>query len=294
MMSLVANAQILYKISGKGLQKESYLLGTVHTVAASFVDSIPGANRVLNEVQQVCGELDMRYVTNPDTSLAIALLMILPEDSTANKIMSEEYINELCLTVKENYNIDLSTPQYATLLKLYPIMLMVTIPQLSEIMKNQQKATEGKNSATSPVVMDLYFQQEAEKAGKTVIGFEYYTFQIKLLTSLLEMPMKEQYEKMLESFKNKREGENEIKCIEAVYKSFDLKKIEEEINKDDDFANYATKVFDSRNEDWIIKMQPIMKEKSTLFVVGAGHLIGEKGLLKLLRQQGYDVTAVTK
>ena len=36
MMSLAANAQVLYKISGNGLKKASYVIGTCHVVKASF------------------------------------------------------------------------------------------------------------------------------------------------------------------------------------------------------------------------------------------------------------------
>ena len=37
---------------------------------------------------------------------------------------------------------------------------------------------------------------------------------------------------------------------------------------------------------------PIVNEKSTLFVVGAAHLPGEKGVLELLKAEGYTVEAV--
>ena len=33
---------LLWEISGNGLQKSSYLLGTMHTVGYSFLDAIPG------------------------------------------------------------------------------------------------------------------------------------------------------------------------------------------------------------------------------------------------------------
>ena len=53
-----ASAQLLYRISGKGLEKPSYIVGTYHLAPATFVDSIPGARAALDEVEQVCGEVD--------------------------------------------------------------------------------------------------------------------------------------------------------------------------------------------------------------------------------------------
>ena len=48
----------------------------------------------------------------------------------------------------------------------------------------------------------------------------------------------------------------------------------------------------ARNADWVEKMPAIMADKATLFVVGAAHLPGERGVLELLEKQGYTVEAV--
>ena len=295
MMSLAANAQVLYKISGNGLQKDSYVIGTVHVIKASFVDSIPGVNRVLNEVEQVYGELDMRHVSNQDTLLAVAQMMMLPPDSVATKIMTEEEFATLCRVVNENYNIDLKSPQYAVLLQFYPLMVMVTIPQLSEMMKLQKAMAEGTDVETPEQIMDISIQQKAIGLSKPVFGLETYSFQIKLLTSLFEMPLHEQYLKMIESFEKKGESEKTIKGLVDAYKTFNLDKLNVYLQAStDDFQNMSNRVFDSRNEDWAKKMPAIMSEKSTLFAVGAGHLIGDNGILQLLKKQGYKVKAVKK
>lgn len=51
-------------------------------------------------------------------------------------------------------------------------------------------------------------------------------------------------------------------------------------------------LLDNRNLDWASRMPAIMKAAPTLFVVGAGHLPGSKGVLKLLQEKGYTVEAV--
>ena len=55
----ISNAQLLYKISHKNLEKPSYIVGTYHLAPASFVDSISGARVALDEVAVVCGEVVM-------------------------------------------------------------------------------------------------------------------------------------------------------------------------------------------------------------------------------------------
>ena len=294
MISLASNAQVLYKISGNGLKKESYVLGTVHVIKGSFLDTIPGANRVIDNVEQVCGELDMRHMTNQDTLLSLAQLMMLPEDSVATEIMTEDEFAKLCRVVNENFNIDLNNPQYATLLKFYPVVLMTTLAQVSEMMKLQKAMAEGTLTETPEPVMDVFIQQKAIGQNKPVFGLEYYSFQIKMLTSLLEMPLHEQYKQLIESFEKKEEGERIVKSLIDAYKSFNLDRLSEALKSETGFENIESKVFDSRNENWAQKMPSIMAEKSTLFAVGAGHLLGDKGILNLLKKQGYKVKAVKK
>ncbi len=46
-------AQLLWKISGNGLAKPSYVIGTYHLAPVSFADSIPGLKEALNASEQV-------------------------------------------------------------------------------------------------------------------------------------------------------------------------------------------------------------------------------------------------
>ena len=45
----------------------------------------------------------------------------------------------------------------------------------------------------------------------------------------------------------------------------------------------------ARNADWTEKIPAIIADTPTLFVVGAAHLPGERGVLKLLKKKGYTV-----
>ncbi len=44
-----------------------------------------------------------------------------------------------------------------------------------------------------------------------------------------------------------------------------------------------------RNTNWVTQLKNIMKKESVFVAVGAGHLVGEKGLLSLLKKEGYTV-----
>ena len=49
-----------------------------------------------------------------------------------------------------------------------------------------------------------------------------------------------------------------------------------------------------RNRAWMEQMPKMFADASTLVVVGAAHLVGDEGLLSLLRQTGYTIDPVDK
>lgn len=51
-------------------------------------------------------------------------------------------------------------------------------------------------------------------------------------------------------------------------------------------------LLNNRNKNWLKIMPELMKDNSTFFAVGAGHLLGEEGVITLLQKQGYMVTPV--
>lgn len=56
--------------------------------------------------------------------------------------------------------------------------------------------------------------------------------------------------------------------------------------------DYTKILLDNRNNNWMPNVIKSMNEKPSFFGVGAAHLLGENGLINLLRQKGYTVTPV--
>jgi uncharacterized protein YbaP (TraB family) len=52
---------------------------------------------------------------------------------------------------------------------------------------------------------------------------------------------------------------------------------------------YEELLLTRRNINWIGQLKAIMHKESVFVAVGAGHLVGEKGLINLLRKEGYTV-----
>lgn len=288
-----ANAQLLYKISGKGLDKPSYIVGTLHLAPASFVESIPGANRILVSVDQVCGEVDMNEINSTENMQKMMEAMMLPEGQSLSDILTSEEMDKLNAYLRKILGVDLTNPMIAEQMgKMTPMSLGTTLELMTYM-----KETPGFNPAA---LIDEYFQKEAIKKGKPIIGLETVDFQIQILykSSTLDrqkedlfcsIDNEEEYSKLMKEMREAYFAQN-IEELQAVMEqAYDIPCGDiEETEKEMELVLYG------RNEDWIKKMPAIMSEKSTLFVVGAGHLPGDRGVLKLLKDNGYKVKAVKK
>jgi uncharacterized protein YbaP (TraB family) len=108
--------------------------------------------------------------------------------------------------------------------------------------------------------------------------------------SFLEMAQKEKKEVLgLERIEGqKREFEEMV----SLYKKKDLSSLALLINKSTSQSDYEDILIYNRNRNWVPVMEKAMSDHSVFFAVGAGHLPGENGVIRLLRKAGYTVRPV--
>lgn len=279
----VINAQLLYRISGGGLNEPSYIIGTYHLAPASFVDSIPGAGEALAAVEQVCGELDMRDLESPENRQKLQQAMLLPGDSTLKDVFTPEEWENLNSYTKRIVGVGIDNPMLA---KMQPFALATQL-QLVQYMK----MTPGFNPVA---LIDSYFQTKASQSGKAVIGFETIEFQMEVLYG---KDLERQKQSIFCMIDNEEYTFEMMKNLTAAYFSQDLAALqqitEEKMgNSCDSTPEEDEALIYSRNAAWVEKIPAIAGENATLFVVGAAHLPGERGVLELLEQAGYTIEAV--
>lgn len=282
------NAQLLYRISGNGLDKPSYIVGTYHLAPASFADSIPGAKAALDEVGQVCGEVDMAEMQSMAGLQKVMAAMMLPDGQSLSDILTKEQLDKLNAFMMETLGTDLNNPMVAAQLgKMTPVAISTQLQ-----MVQYMKMTPGFNPTE---MIDSYFQNAARAAGKSVIGFETVDFQISVLYT--GTSIERQKEKLMCMLDNQEYNFMIMKNVTEAYFSQDMEKIcevtEEKLgNSCDNTPGEDEALIYGRNADWAEKMPEIMSSGSTLFVVGAAHLPGERGVIELLKNKGYLVEPV--
>ena len=288
MATVGMNAQLLYKISGKGLQKPSYIIGTYHLAPVSFVDSIPGLRGALAESEQVYGEIETADMTSPENIAKMQQAMMLPEGKTLTELLTPEQMQKLNATMRELLGVDMSNPMVAQ--QMNKMLPQALVTQLTVIM--YLKKHSGFNPTQS---FDDYFQQQAVAQGKPVGGFETMDFQLQALFGSISI---ERQIELLMCFLNNREWEeSQVDNIVEAFFAQDLNRIEAAMDEKQDNSCDATDeenelLIYGRNATWLKKMPEIMQQKSTFFAVGAAHLVGERGVLAGLRNAGYLVEGI--
>jgi len=280
-------AQILYRISGKGLESPSYIVGTYHLAPASFADSIPGMAKAIEETTQVCGELDMMDAFKPENSARLMQAQMLPEGVTLPSLFTPEQLKRLNALLLEVYGTNLEDEAFAFQMeRMSPVALSTTITLLS-YMKDG-------NSYNPMDLIDNYFQTQALQNGKSVKGFETVDLQMNILYGA---PLEKQVNDLMCMVDHFAESKEMVDRITEAYFSQDLDQIERVMESEASFDCSTSPedtdiLVDNRNRAWVKMMPEMMAEQPTLFVVGAAHLCGEQGVLKLLEEAGYTIEGV--
>ena len=281
-IALSANAQLLWKVSGKGLEKPSYIFGTYHLSPLSIKDSIAAMPQAMSETTQVYGEVVMSEMATPAFMQSMQQQMMMPKDTTLQSLFTPEQYEEVGKVVKENMMVDI-----AMLAQLKPAAINQQLVVLLYM-----KHTPGFNPQEQ---LDTYFQQQAGQQGKKVGGLETAPSQIDILFN--SQTLQRQANLLYCAISDIEKGIEQSKRLIAAYEKQDLDAMlqlmeERDGNSCDPLPGEMEAMLDNRNKAWVEKMPTIMTEAPTLFVVGAGHLPGDNGVLNLLKQQGYTIEAM--
>ena len=286
--TIACNAQLLYKISHKNIEKPSYIVGTYHLAPASFIDSISGANAALAAVDVVCGEVVMSEMESRENQKKVQQAMMLPDGKSLTDVFTTDEMQRINDYMDSLLGMNLNNPILKSQMGKMTPMALSTQLQLVQYMK----VTPNFNPLK---LIDAHFQKAAKKAGKQVAGLETVDFQIEALYK--STTIERQKQQLLCMVDNAEYHALQMKELSAAFFTQDIQALwevtEEKMgNQCDSTPKEEEILIYGRNAAWVEKMPAMMENASTLFVVGAAHLPGERGVLELLKARGYTVEAV--
>ena len=136
--------------------------------------------------------------------------------------------------------------------------------------------------------IDMHFLSKAGQ--KKIVELESVDYQVDLLSSLSDA---EQESFLVHTIKELETLSRESDKLLRIWKAGDEKGLETLLpagGTDQGMAPVYEKLIYTRNRSMTAKIEEILRSKDTCFViVGAGHLVGKKGIIELLRGKGYAV-----
>lgn len=271
--SFFASAQkldnaVLWKISGNGLSKPSYLMGTVHMTCDASLDK--NILKALDETNQLYLEYDM---DSPTLSEEMSAEAFMKDGKKMSQLVSPKDFKSVRDYVKKNFDMELTTVE-----EYKPFMLTTMI--YSKILDCPAQSYEN----------ELITVTKSQK--EEVYGLETVKEQMQVFE---DIPYEVQMQEIVRTANGGFEKDiAEYKSMLDAYAHKDINKLQK-ITKETEnilFIKYNDVLITNRNKNWIPRIDKIVKETPTFFGVGALHLGGKEGIIKLLRKKGYKVEPV--
>lgn len=261
----------LWRVSGQELTEPSYLLGTLHILDHHYLEAQPAIMQAFHSSQAVVTEVIFDSV-----SIALAATeSLLPAGSLRDFLDSTDYA-QVDAEIKNLIGVPLdmlaSMKPMAVTTLLALTYYQVAIPELAQLTGEP---------------MDKWLQDEAVRTGKQSLALETIQEQMQMLFD--GQPYQEQADGLVEIVAEKELMIQLSKAMYDAYLASNLEALGQTAYSTPESETLMAALLDVRNLAWLEKLPAIMKNQSTFIAVGALHLHGEKGLIQLLRNQGYTV-----
>jgi uncharacterized protein len=260
---------VVWKVDGG--DNDVYLFGSVHLLPEGGFTVDGALAEALERADRVCLELDPAAHNEAET-LSLTLARAVDPDGRSLFDLLGPDADE----VREragDAGIDLSQ-----LAMFEPWFAGMTV----SLMALQRHGFDGKHG------VEQLIQAAAKSKKKPVCGLETLDEQLALLDS---MPADSQRELLLQSLDEADEVEELIVPLLAAWRDGNLGYMERRLAEDmADYPDLSGPLIFDRNERWADEIDGMLEgSQNVLLVVGAMHLVGERGVPALLEERGYTV-----
>jgi uncharacterized protein YbaP (TraB family) len=267
--SFFTNSQLLYEIKSKDGQHTSYLFGTIHMMPKEQFNIDSTLTAAFNKSSMIAMEVDL----NMDLAQKIELAKetILPEGKTLRNICTDAQYQLIYTYALDSMH--MSKKKFKRYSRLKPFFF-------SSVML--QESLEDTKS------YELEFGEMAKKGSKKTMGLESIQVQMQTINTV---SLEDQVRMLID-------GMNQTQGYDAMLSNYLSESIDalyiDIITESEGFPNFVENFLNKRNTQWIPVITDQIERENTFIAVGAGHLPGPKGVLELLRAQGYSLTPIRR
>jgi uncharacterized protein YbaP (TraB family) len=272
--SAYAEKTFLWKVQSK--TTTVYILGSIHFMKKEMYPLNKKIEDAFDKSQILAVEANVNDVSKIDIQKLLETAFYTGNDTLENHVSKETY--EL---VKREFE-GLGFP-ILVINKQKPWILALTLTSL-ELAKSGYDPEYG---------IDIHFLSEAS-GRKEIKELESIDYQINLLSGFSDM---DQEAFLLYTLKDLNSLDTEVDQLIRTWKTGDAKGMEslliKSLHEDQKLTLVYGKLLYERNRNMVSKIEGFLKTAETYFViVGAGHLVGDKGIIEMLRKKGYLVEQI--
>jgi len=269
---------LLWEITGPNTKKPSYIFGTIHIIDADRYFLPEGMMTAFESSSKVFFEIDMAEMSDMSAMMGIMGKIFMKDNKTLKDLLNEQ---EYTLVTKHFEKMGL--PLFF-IEKMKPMFLSVFANadfDPNSLQNGNMKSYE----------MELY--QLAQSTKKPTAGLETIDFQISLFD---EIPYEAQAKMLVDAIsKSGNTEDDQFKMMMDMYTSQDIEAMVSMISEEsNEIAGFEDKLVNKRNENWIPLIINQAKKEPSFFAVGAGHLGGKNGVIRLLQKEGWKVKPIIK
>jgi len=261
---------LLWRISGRGLQKPSYLYGTMHLNDKrlfKFGDS------VYNAIEQSEG---LAIEVNPDEMAAYTINKLFDQLENSKKlqdILKEADFKKYSTAMAKKFNKPANEITAADIVK-----------EKNKWMNDYMEKGE------MPTFVDAYMYNIARRQGKWLGGIEDITDQAGLLEDMVD---KSDIDYLLagDATGNTSAINRSMDKMIELYTNQDLEGIEAFTN-DQSSPEKKDRILTKRNLKMARRIDSLINLRTMFLAIGAAHLPGDSGVIYLLRKRGFMVDPV--
>ena len=257
---------LLWQVSGEGLRHSSFLFGTFHLLCKDDIHFSNQLKKAIKSSNEIYMELDM---DDPSTMLSGILYMNMKDGKKLEDLYTPEEYKRL-----ESYFSDTLQTPMMLLQRAKPYFLVALLyPRMM--------------NCKTPAGVEEELVKIAKEDKKEIKGLETMQFQASVFDSI---PYEWQAKELLKNIDSFSVYKKEFYTMLEFYKKQQLDSIQSMLSKSQFGSDkYEDLLLNNRNKNWVTQLKEIMNKESVFVAVGAGHLVGDFGLINLLRKEGYKV-----
>ena len=257
---------LLWRVSGNDLKQPSFLFGTFHLLCKEDIHFSDALKRAIKSSDEIYMEMDL---DDPSTMLSGMLYMNMKDGKKLQDLYTPEEYQRL-----QNYFSDTLQMPMMMFQKAKPYFLVALLyPKMM--------------NCSTPAGIEEELMKIAKEHKKEIKGLETMQFQASVFDSI---PYEWQAKELLKNIDSFSVYKNEFEQMLDLYKKQELDSMRNMITKSEfGSEKYEDLLLNDRNKNWVKQLKEIMKNESVFVAVGAGHLVGDFGLINLLRKEGYKV-----